>query len=601
MSKPVFHNFDRFCSKLIVNSKEFGVRPLVPMWNTQRWYVMNILRAIERNIRFLVTNKARQGGITTIDLAILIFWMNKFAGTLAAMISDDGSNLARARGILTKFMNHLPAAYHVGHDRLGHHNNFELELDNSSLCSYLIAGKKKKLAESGDLGQGKGINFLIATEVASWADPKQVDKLVDSLAEHHPNRLYLFESTANGFNHWYDMCKAAENATTQAFIFIGWWLHDLHRCEKGSDGYRVYWDGTLTTEERRWIREVKQIHGADYRELMKQDLEITPEQIAWYRLQLHEKKRGDLNALYQEHPPTSEMAFIMSGYKFFSSERLTQAYKDAMEMPFEAWRYTFGQDFVDLRLHKTNAVGAQLKIWEHPVPGGVYVLGGDPAYGYNPESDQSVTPIYRCYADRMIQVAEFCSPGIRTDQFAWVILHLVGWYKNVLMNLEITGPGQAVLTELRSVQKRQNLLASRGERNFADTQSCMKHFLYSRQDALKQSFNFHTKTTEQEKEDMMNNMKAMFETERLLIRSALTVNEMKYFCRAGGTLQGMGGEYDDRVIGTALAVLAYIRWIRPQLSAQNLTYAIVSAAESSRKTQEQGMVIDFLKERGVKV
>lgn len=600
MAKDPFYKFDPFCSKLALNSKELGLVPLVD-WLPQKYYMNLILRGIEKGIRFFVTNKGRQNGITTKNLAILIYWMNRHPGTLAAMIADDGSNLMRARSILSQFMKYLPPGYNIGYDRFGHHNNFELELDNGSVCSYLIAGKKKRSAESGDLGQGKGLNFLIATEVASWADSKQVDKLVDSLAETHPNRLYLFESTANGFNHWYDMCRDAENAVTQEFVFIGWWLHPFHRCEVGSDGYRVYWDGKISTEEKRWIKDVKQLYGKDFKELMKIDLEITPEQLAWYRLQLHEKKRGDLQALYQEHPPTSEMSFIMSGYKFFSSDRLTESYKLAMNAPLEAWRYQFGQDFVDLTIHKTNAVNAQLKIWEHPVATGTYVMGGDPAYGYNLESDQSVCAVYRCYSDKMVQVAEFCSSGVRTDQFAWVILHLIGWYRNVLFNLEITGPGQAVLTEMRSVQKRQSLLNSRGLANFADTLSCMKSFLYSRQDALRQSFSLHTKTTEQEKEDMLNNMKALFETDRIVIQSAKTITEMKYFCRSGGSLQGMGGENDDCVIGTALAVLAYIRWIRPQLAQKNQTYDVVTQQEKEKKTPEGNAVINFLKERGVKI
>jgi hypothetical protein len=270
-----------------------------------------------------------------------------------------------------------------------------------------------------------------------------------------------------------------------------------------------------------------------------------------------------------------------------------------MEQPFEAWRYTFGADFVDTRVHKTNAVNAQLKIWHQPVPNGMYAFGADPAYGYNPDSDQSVLAIYRCYSDRMIQVAEVSAVGMRTDQFAWVILHLVGYYRNVYVNLEITGPGASVLSELKSVQRQQSLLQSRGEVSFADTLSCMRHFLYSRQDALRQSFNYHTKTTEQEKEDMCGKFKALFETERIEINSAPTVNEMKYFGRQGGTLQGMGSEYDDRVIGTALAVLAWMRWIQPMMMNQNQSYALVTKAEEKPVAQESNMILDFLGRRGV--
>ena len=590
MSVTVFNKFDKFCNKLRINSKEFGVVPL-KFWGTQRYYLEQIQKGIEEGIRDFKTLKGRQGGITTVDMAIATFWMNKYPGTLGAMITDDASNLVRGRSIISQYMKSLGPDYHIGHERTGHHNIYELELDNSSILSYLVAGKRKKSADSGDLGQGKGLNFLIATEVASWSDSKQVDKLTDSLAEKHPNRLYLWEGTANGFNHWYDMCRDAKDAVTQRFIFVGWWLHELHRCEKDSNEYRVYWDGKLNQDERRWVKDIKHLYN----------VEIQPEQIAWYRLQLHEKKRGDINALQQEHPCTEEYAFIMSGYKFFSTDKLTEAYKLSMKAPFEAWKYSFGNDFMDMRVSKSNAVNAQLKIWEHPSQFGNYVLGADPAYGYNPESDDSVLSVYRCYADRLVQVAEFCASGIRTDQFAWVILHIVGWYKNVLVNLELTGPGQAVLTELRSVQKRQSLLNSRGERNFADTQSCMKQFLYSRQDSLSQSFNYHTKTNHSEKEDMLNNMKALFETGRIDILSARTINEMKYFARSGGNLEGRGGENDDCVIGTALAVLAYIRWIRPRMQQRNETFDFIKNSEKEGNNETKSFVLNFLSERGVKI
>lgn len=585
MTIQVFDRFDQYCAQMRINSKEFGVVPL-RFWNTQDYYLKQIQKGVEEGVRDFKTLKGRQGGITTVDMAIAIFWMNKYTGTLGAMITDDSSNLVRGRSIITQYMKSLGPNYHIGEE---HHNIYELELLNLSVLSYLVAGKRKKTAESGDLGQGKGLNFLIATEVASWADEKQVDKLNDSLAEENPNRLYLWESTANGFNHWYDMCRDAKNAVTQRFIFIGWWLKELNKCKVGTDAYRVYWDGKLTKDEKTWCREIKQLY----------DFEITPEQIAWWRLQLHEKKRNDLNALYQEHPPTEEYAFIMSGYKFFSTEKLTETYKLAMKTPFEAWKYVFGNDFVDMQLYKTNAVGAMIKIWEQPSPHGMYAIGADPAYGYNPESDESVLAIYRCYSDRIIQVAEFCFSGIRTDQFAWVILHIAGWYRNVLVNLEITGPGQAVLTELRSVQKRQALLSSRGERNFADVLSCMKHFLYSRQDALTQSFNYHTKTTEQEKEDMLNNMKALFETNHMEIRSARAITEMKYFARFNGSLGGRGGENDDCVIASGLAILAYIRWIRPQMLNKNQTYANITALEAEKKTELNNHVLNYLAQKGV--
>lgn len=588
--KPVFNKFDQFCARLRILSKEFGVVPLV-WWGSQKYYLEQIQKGIEEGVRDFKTNKGRQQGITEVDIAIIPFWMSKYAGTLGAIVTDDGGNLARARTMLTRNMKYAGPNWCVGHDRQGHHNIMELLMDNDSHLSYLVAGKRRKADGDGDLGQGKGINLLAATEVASWSDVKQVDKLTDSLAETHPNRLYLWESTPNGFNHWYDMCQDAKKSVTSRFIFIGWWRKEINACARGSNEYRVYWDGKLTTEESRWVREIKLLY----------DYQITAEQIAWYRLQLHEKKRGDLNALYQQHPPTEELGWIMSGYRFFSDDNLTEAYKKALDVPLTYHRYFFGADFTDTVLHDTTESGAMLRIWEYPMPSGVYVIGADPAYGYNEDSDQSVVQVFRCYSDRIVQVAEFSARGVRTDQFAWVILHLAGAYRNVMVNLELTGPGQAVLGEMRNVHKRQAIIAGRGGSNFSDVIGGIRHFLFSRQDSLTQSFAYHTKTTMQEKEDMMNNLKNRFETGRCILNSTELLTEMKYFARDGSQLEGRGGANDDLVVGAALAVLAYIRHIEINMVSMNMSYAAARKAEEENKDPNNKMIIDFIEKRGVKM
>jgi hypothetical protein len=96
-----------------------------------------------------------------------------------------------------------------------------------------------------------------------------------------------------------------------------------------------------------------------------------------------------------------------------------------------------------------------LKVWEMPKTDAFYVIGADPAYGSSEWKDQFCAQVFRCYADGMEQVAEFCSTDCTTSTFAWVMLHLAGSYNtgindsgqgtpNVMMNLEINGPGMAL-------------------------------------------------------------------------------------------------------------------------------------------------------------
>jgi hypothetical protein len=579
MSDP-FSKFELFCQNLKINSKELGIVTLT-WWGTQTYFMQEVRKGIDRGVREFWTMKCRQAGLTTIDQAIAAYWLNKFPGTLGAMIVDDANNINRARSIISQMLKYLPRNMKVP---IEHHNIYELELLNRSVLSYLVAGKRKK-ADAGDLGQGKGLNFSINTEVGSWADEKQLSKLRDSCAHRHPNRLFLYESTPNGFNHFYDACQDAKKATTQAFIFIGWWRHDLYRYDRESNEYRVYWDGKLSSEEARLSREVKTEFG----------YEIMPEQWAWFRLQLHEKKHGDWNALHQEHPTTEEIGWVMSGYKFFSPEKLTVEYKKALKEKYDCYRYTFGNDFVDTRLHPTTRANADLKVWEKPHPNGVYVVGADPAYGYNEDSDYSTAIVYRCYADRLVQVAEFSAAGVGTAQFAWVLLHIVGTYRNVRVNVELTGPGNAVFNELTHVLKSQ--ATSNGE--FANELSQFKHHFYTRDDSLAKSFAYHSKTGSEQKELMMNRMKDLWMSDKLSIVSLDHLDEMKYFARDGAQLEGRGGSHDDRVIATALAVLSYIAWARDPLMATGQTHSVVAAKDSAGITPAQDILQAMMKKRGL--
>jgi hypothetical protein len=73
---------------------------------------------------------------------------------------------------------------------------------------------------------------------------------------------------------------------------------------------------------------------------------------------------------------------------------------------------------------------ATLKIWEEPIDTAYYVIGADPAYGSSDWADRFCIQIFRCYADGLDQVAEFATSELNTYQFAWVIAHLAGAYKN---------------------------------------------------------------------------------------------------------------------------------------------------------------------------
>ena len=82
------------------------------------------------------------------------------------------------------------------------------------------------------------------------------------MAETHPNRLFIYESTANGFNHWRDMYyEAKRDKITKHSFFIGWWSKDINFIPKGDPRYDLYGKEVPDEEESKKIEWVKANSG----------------------------------------------------------------------------------------------------------------------------------------------------------------------------------------------------------------------------------------------------------------------------------------------------------------------------------------------------
>lgn len=459
-------------------------------------------------------------------------------------------------------------------------------LKNRSRLFYQVAGLRAK----GSLGRGKGITYLHGTETSSWGDEEGLASLLASLAEKNPNRLYLFESTARGFNMWHDMWQVAKKARTQKAIFCGWWRNELYAADPKSDVYKVYWDGKLSPEEKEWTREVKKLY----------QVEINTRQIAWWRWKLNEGLKDEA-LMYQEFPPTEDYAFIMTGSSFFSHTRCTDQAKVAKQLMPRNYRFSMGQYFEDTELIQSTERMATLKIWEEPIDNAYYVIGADPAYGSSDWADRFCIQIYRAYADGIDQVAEFATSEINTYQFAWIICYLAGAYKNSTLNLEVNGPGQAVINEMRNLRRQAQTMEPKKARRLDDVLSHMQHYLWRRNDSLGGVSNsLGYLTTHSSKERMLNYFKDYFERGMMNVYSMDLLEEMKSVVRDQGSIAAYGRNKDDRVIATALACVAYAEQLMPRLMQMRMTRA--RKEEAITPVQEPIMdrqINNYLKALGV--
>lgn len=576
--------FYKFCDNLKIESKEKGLISLNNRLGTQTYVMDEIGSGLESGVHFFVILKGRQLGITTISLALDLYWHFTNAGLGGTLVTDTEENRDMFRGTLGAYMEGLPKEYKI--PMLAHNRN-SLSLKNRSRVFYQVAGIRAK----GSLGRGKGITFLHGTETSSWGDEEGLASLLASLAETNPNRLYIFESTARGFNMFHDMYVTAKRARTQKAIFCGWWRNEFYSADPESDIYKVYWDGKLTVEEKEWTRDIKKLYN----------FEINSRQMAWWRWKMLEGIK-DESLMYQEFPPTEDYAFVMTGTSFFSIARCTDAAKICKKITFDNYRYVFGANFQDTQVVKSTERLSTLKVWEEPVDTAYYVIGADPAYGSSDWADRFCIQVYRCYSDGMEQVAAFATSELNTYQFAWVISHLAGAYKNSTLNLEVNGPGQAVINELRNLKRQAAAMAGEIGKQLMDVYGSMSNYIWRRNDTMGgMSNSIGWMTTVQTKERMLSYMKDYFERGMMAVYDMETLEEMKTITREGGSIAASGRNKDDRVIASALAAAAYAEQLQPRLIAMKISRSVSRALED--KTPEEVAVgrnvSEYLKRIGV--
>jgi hypothetical protein len=557
-------SFERFCSKLWIDSKEQGLIRL-KFLGSQRYLVDKVAAALAQGVHTFVVLKGRQIGISTVMLALDIYWLFKYPGLQGAVVTDTDDNRELFRSTIEQYIKTLPSK---AQGAIRRHNRVQLLLKNRSRFIYMVAGLKKK----GDLGRAKAVNFMHATECSSWGDEEGFGSLVNTLAQKNPRRLYVFESTARGYNKFFQVWEIAREAPDQCAIFIGWWLNELYQWPDDSPEFKMYWDGSLTTDERVWVGEVFERYG----------VEITPNQIAWWRWYCKVQMGGDEQLALQEMPPTEDYAFQLSGSKFFSAEKINRAYKIAMQRDALFFRYRFGVNFEDTEFLPTDSANADVIVWETPLarddarmPSGVYVMGADPAFGSSEWADWFAGSMMRCYADRLVQVAEIGSPDWTDQQFAWALAHMCGWYGDTMLNLEMQGPGFAVYNELWNLKRKAGNYPDGDPRAGAfDVVGRIRDYLWKRQDTWMRGgqFAYQWQTNMREKVRMMSALRSYWERDMLEVASARCLQQFRNIHRTGDKIGGEGRAKDDFVISLAIATVAWNDWIMLEMGAQGRTY-----------------------------
>jgi hypothetical protein len=548
--------WERFSRSVRIPSRDEGLVAFRP-FGTQTYLIREILTGLEQGVREFLILKPRQVGASTVLMIFTLFWMLKHAGLQGALVTETDKTKEYLRGSFAKIAETLPTKYTYPTRA---NNRYGIQWAHGSRLVYETAGIRKNTG----LGKGRGLSFLHATEVSEWGDPEGIDSLRAALSQRHPAACYLWESTAQGFNFFWEMYQDFDRAESLRAIFVPWWRHELYRLEPARDAmqarlFEVYWDGGLTPDEIAWQEQITR----------RWAYTVAPEQWAWYRWYLAEKARSMLT-MHQNYPTLPEHAFQASGGGFIddgTAFRL-RATLDRSPEP-AAYRYEFGGTIEASQLVETDPALAHLLVWETPRDGEVYVVAADPAFGANSASDRAVVQVWRATRRTLTQVAEYCSTDLPLHQFAWVVLHLAGSYyrhpgRSHLI-LELNGPGRAALQEIQRV-----MWYGYGSQVPAAIQNVLgaiQHYIYRKPDSLSGTGGaYQWLTTAQTKKLIMEKLRdALLLETRLVIRSRGLVGELTALRRDGDKVVSVGRAHDDRAITLAMAIECWSERILPEM------------------------------------
>lgn len=419
------------------------------------------------------------------------------------------------------------------------------------------------------------------SEVSKYGDSRGLDSFKESMSTSHPNRLYVYESTANGFNHWRDMWfEAGRDKNFIQRIFVGWWSNPLNSISKTDQRFSIYGAQPPDEDEQAQIDWVKNHCG----------LKVKMEQLAWYRWRCSDTS-VDMDSIHQLQPWNDEECFVKSGNSFFPMRVISDKIKDLSDnLPqFHGFKYWLGNDFYAGKMEEIVDMDrldeVDLKIWERPKEGHYYAIGMDCALGRTDWGDQNTIEVFDCFADKMVQVAEYGSSNEDTRQAAWVLAYLAGIYSNCRINIDVTGGyGVAIMNELDQLKQRmRSEMYSKitGGYEWDDFLSNASYYLYHRPDSMGAGYAKNWVWTSKTKFWAGNSYRDSFGANLLEIKSIALLNQMSMVVRDGMDLGGAQGKLkDDLVFAAILAEVAWKEWLRPMMINDNYTYERVSASEN---------------------
>ena len=242
--------------------------------------------------------KGRQVGCSTYIAARFFHKTISTPGIRTFILGHERRASSNLYGIVRRFYDGLPEDMRPA---VGASNAEEL-IFSAIDAGYLIA-----TATLDGAGRSATAQLLHGSECAYWPDLNlQLAALLQTVPDRDGTEI-LLESTAQGFNQFYELWRRAEAGKTEWLpIFIPWFLDKGYR--RNADDFE------MDTEERQFA----ELHRLD------------AEQMAWRRAKINQL--GNPELFRQEYPSLPSEAFISSNFdSFIPAELVVKARREQVE------------------------------------------------------------------------------------------------------------------------------------------------------------------------------------------------------------------------------------------------------------------------------
>lgn len=442
-------DFYRFCkNNLYIKDKSARIVKFKPN-KPQKALIDYVLWCIQQGVPVrVIILKARQMGLSTAVEAIIYWWTSTHKNINSVII---GHEEASAKNLYMMFRRYYDNSNVLFKPTIKYNTRTDLSFeryDNDGKQIGLASVIKTATAKNTAAGRSDTIQLLHASEVGEWENGEDLVGSIMQTVPMLPNTMIFLESTAKGRgNYFHKEWRAAERGENNFVpFFFPWWLIDEYTIDGEDIGplseYEQFLVATMKLGYDTWHGEHYSIEDADI-----------PGKIRFYRAKAKEFA-SDPVQMYQEYPTTSHEAFIASGANVFDQLALEALEREADDMAdINRYKIDIGDSYEDYYISPVpydKAVpenNGPLAIWQDPIPGHEYVIGGDVAEGLA-TGDYSVAEVVD--TQTMETVARWRG-HIDPDRFGEILAALGTHYNYALIGVEVNNHGLTTVQKLRDI------------------------------------------------------------------------------------------------------------------------------------------------------